>query len=357
MPHLFGSSASYALVVVVVVVAFGVLVIIHELGHFALARLCRMRVDRFSVGFGPVLLRRRGLETEWAVSAIPFGGYVKIAGMNPGEAIAADDRSAYANQPAWRRFLVILAGPVMNYLFAIVVAALMLASLGFREALPDPVVGEVVPGGAADRAGFKAGDRVLSVDGRPVATWDALVAEVVAHPGKSASFELQREGQRAPLTLPATPESAGGRGRLGIVQGSRLVRAGATQALSAGFRLTNERAAEILSDLGRMVSGRQRAELRGPLGIAQEMARSARAGAAPFVGIVWLISIALGLFNLLPLPALDGGRLVFLVYEIVTRRRVDQRVESIVHTAGFIALFGLLLAVTLLGDLPSMFRH
>jgi regulator of sigma E protease len=105
-----------------------------------------------------------------------------------------------------------------------------------------------------------------------------------------------------------------------------------------------------------MVTGRQRAELRGPLGIAQEMARSARAGAAPFVTIVWFISIALALFNLLPIPALDGGRLVFLVYEIVTRRRVDQRVEGIVHLAGFIALFGLLVAVTLFGDLARMLR-
>ncbi|HTT72109.1 MAG TPA: M50 family metallopeptidase [Anaeromyxobacteraceae bacterium] len=357
MPHLFGSSASYALVVLVVIVAFGVLVIVHELGHFGVARLCRMRVDRFSVGFGPVLLRRRASGTEWAVSAIPFGGYVKIAGMNPGEAIAPDDRSAYANQPAWRRFLVILAGPAMNYLFAVLIASAMLASLGFREALPDPVVGEVSPGGAAEKAGLRAGDRILSVDGRPVATWEALVAEVVAHAGKPATFSVRREGERAPITVVATPDSVGGRGRLGIVQGARVVRVGSGEAFRAGLRFTDERAAEILVDLGRMVTGRQRAELRGPLGIAQEMARSARAGVAPFINIVWLISIALGLFNLLPLPALDGGRLVFLVYEIVTRRRVDQRVENIVHLAGFVALFGLLLAVTLLGDLPSMLRR
>jgi regulator of sigma E protease len=103
-----------------------------------------------------------------------------------------------------------------------------------------------------------------------------------------------------------------------------------------------------------MVTGKQRAELRGPVGIAQEMARSARAGAAPFVSIVWFISIALALFNLLPLPALDGGRLVFLGYELVTRRRVNQRVESFVHLAGFVALFGLIIAVTVFGDLARL---
>ena len=355
MSHLFGSSASFGLVALLVVVAFGVLVIIHELGHFMVARLSGMRVERFSVGFGPVVLRRKRAETEWAISAIPFGGYVKIAGMGPGEAVDAGDRGAYANQPAWRRFLVILGGPAMNYLFAVVLAAVMLASFGFREPDPAPRVGEVLAGGAADRAGLRAGDRIIAVDGRPIASWEALVAEIVAHPGTPATLSVQR-GEGAPATIVATPDGVGGRGRLGIAQSARVVRAGPGGALVIGVRVTNERAGEILAGLGQMVTGRQRAELRGPLGIAQEMARSARAGAAPFVTIVWFISIALALFNLLPVPALDGGRLVFLVYEIVTHRRVDQRVENIVHLAGFVALFGLLVAVTLFGDLARMFR-
>ncbi len=356
MPHLFGSSASYTLVVLVVVLAFGVLVIVHELGHFALARLCRMRVERFSVGFGPVLLRRRRGDTEWVLSAVPFGGYVKIAGMAAGEEIEEGDRGAYANQAAWRRFLVILAGPAMNYAFAVLLAAAMLVSLGFREPDPAPLLGEVLPAGAAERAGLRTGDRVLAVDGRPVATWDALVTEIVAHPAKPAKLSVQR-GEGAPIEIIATPDAAAGRGRLGVGQAARVVRAGPADALLAGLRVTNQRAGEILSGLGQMVTGRQRAELRGPLGIAQEMVRSARAGAAPFITIVWFISIALGLFNLLPLPALDGGRLVFLVYEIVTRKRVDQRVENIVHLAGFVALFGLLVAVTLFGDLARIFRR
>ncbi|GEJ59432.1 RIP metalloprotease RseP [Anaeromyxobacter diazotrophicus] len=354
MAHVFGASASFAVVALLVVVAFGALVIIHELGHFAAARLCRMRVERFSVGFGPVLLRRRQGETEWALSAVPFGGYVKIAGMGPGEEIAPDDRAAYANQPAWRRFLVILAGPAMNYLFAVLLAAAMLASLGFREPDPAPVIGEIVAGGAAARAGLQAGDRVRSVDGRSIETWKALVEEVVAHPGREARLSVERGG--ATVELVATPEDKGGAGRLGIGQAARVTRASPAEAVAGGLRVTNERAGEILAGLGQMVTGRQRAELRGPVGIAQEMAKSARAGAAPFISIVWFISIALGLFNLLPLPALDGGRLVFLVYEIVTRRRVNQRVENVVHLAGFVALFGLLLAVTVFGDLARIFR-
>jgi regulator of sigma E protease len=353
MTTVFGSSASTLLVVLLVAAAFGALVLIHELGHYAVARWCGMRVERFSVGFGPVLLRRRRGDTEWAFSAVPFGGYVRIAGMGPGEQVDEADPAEYGNQAAWRRFLVILAGPAMNYLLAIALAAAMLVTLGFREADPSATVGEVVAGSAAARAGLRPGDRVLSVDGRPVATWEALVAEVVAHPGKPATLSVAR-GEGPPLTVVATPDAAAGRGRLGVGQGVRVVRAGPAEAIAAGARVTTARAADVLAGLGQMVTGKQRAELRGPVGIAQEMARSARAGAAPFVSIVWFISIALALFNLLPLPALDGGRLVFLVYEIVTRRRVNQRVESFVHLAGFVALFGLIIAVTVFGDLARL---
>jgi regulator of sigma E protease len=355
MAHLFGASASGVLVIVMVLVAFGALIVLHELGHFAIARACGMRVERFSIGFGPVLLRRQVGETEWAVSAVPLGGYVRIAGMGPGEAVETGDRGAYANQAAWRRFLVIVAGPGMNYLSAILLAAAMLGSLGFREPDPSPVIGDVLAGSAAERAGLRPGDRVLSVDGRPVSRWDALVREIQAHPGQPAALAVIR-GEGAPTVIVATPDAAGGRGRLGVGQAARMVRASPGDALAAAVRVTNQRAREVLASLGQMVTGRQRAELRGPVGIAQEMARSARAGAAPFLSIVWFISIALALFNLLPLPALDGGRLVFLSYEIVARRRVNQRVENIVHLAGFVALFGLLVAVTLFGDLARILR-
>jgi regulator of sigma E protease len=354
MLHLFGASASTALVIAMVVVAFGALVVLHELGHFAIARACRMRVERFSIGFGPVLLRRHIGGTEWALSAVPIGGYVRIAGMGPGEAVQDGDRGAYANQPAWRRFLVIVAGPSMNYLSAILLAAAMLVSFGFREPDTSSAIGDVLAGSAAERAGLRPGDRVLAIDGRPVSSWEGLVAEVQDHPGQPATLLIERDGTET--TLVATPDASGGRGRLGVGQAARIVRVSPSAALAVGVRVTNQRAGEILAGLGQMVTGRQRAELRGPVGIAQEMARSARAGAAPFLSIVWFISIALALFNLLPLPALDGGRLAFLSYEIVARRRVNQRVESIVHLAGFLALFALLLAVTVFGDLARIFR-
>ncbi len=356
MPAL-ATILSWAWVALIAVLAFGLLVVIHEAGHFAVARLCGMRVERFSVGYGPVLWARRRGETEWCLSAVPFGGYVRIAGMAPGEDIDPADRSAYANQPAWRRFLVILAGPAMNYLAAVALAVGLIASFGFREPDPRPVAGEILPGSAAARAGLRSGDHVLSIAGKSVESWMALVAEVKAHPGQEIEIAVRRPGATDPIRLTARPDDLGGIGRLGVAPASVAVRAGPGRAISLGVRLTNEKAEEILAGLGQVLARKQKAELRGPIGIAQEMAKSAQAGASPFLQVVWFISIVLAMFNLLPIPALDGGRLVFLVYEIVTRRRVNQQVENYVHLAGFLVLFGLLLAVTIFGDLARLFQR
>jgi len=359
MDSIFSGVASWIAVAGVTVLAFAVLVIVHEAGHFAAARLSGMRIERFSVGFGPVVWSRRRGDTEWALSALPLGGYVKIAGMAPGEEIDPADGGAYANHPAWRRFLVILAGPATNYVAAVAMAVALIASLGLPQLDPSPVAGDVLAGSPAERAGLRKGDRILSIAGKPVESWAQLVAEVRASPGRSVEIAVRRPGMAegaAPLLLRAVPEDAGGTGRLGVAASHVLVRAGPAQAFQAGFQRTNEKAAEILSGLVQVITRKQKAELRGPVGIAQEMARSARAGAAPFLMMVWFISIVLALFNLLPLPALDGGRLVFLGYEIVTHRRVNQKVEGWVHLAGFLALFGLILLVTVFGDLARLLR-
>ncbi|MCX5732298.1 MAG: M50 family metallopeptidase [Deltaproteobacteria bacterium] len=342
------------------ILAFGLLIVIHELGHYLAARWSGMRVERFSVGFGPVIWSRRRGDTEWAVSAVPLGGYVKIAGMAPGEEIAADDRSAYSHQPAWRRFLVILAGPAMNYLLAVVLAAGLIATLGLREPDSTSTLGDIIGGGAAERAGLRPGDRIVGAAGAPVADWMALVQAVRAHPGQDLPLVVERAGSPAgspPVEMTIRPDDSGGIGKAGIAPSLRAVRAGPIDAVGMAFQKTNDKAGEILGGLGQVVTRKQKAELQGPLGIAQEMTRSARAGAAPFLMMVWLISLMLAIFNFLPLPALDGGRLVFLVYEIVLRRPVNQRAEAVIHTVGFLALLGLLLGVTVFGDLPRLFRR
>jgi regulator of sigma E protease len=343
-----------ALAIVAAILAVSLLIVIHEAGHFLAARRFGMRVDRFSVGFGPVLGAFRRGGTEFAISALPLGGYVRIAGMSPGDDVAPGDRSAYANQAAWRRFLVIVAGPAMNYLAAIVIAAVLLATVGLRAGDPSARVGAVVEGMPADRAGLRTGDRIVSVAGAPVSTFLELVTEVRRHPGETVALEVVRgEGTATPerLTLPVTPQPDG---RVGFAQAHVVVRQGPLEAIAEAFGRTNAQAGAQLAAFGSLFTGRQKAELSGPVGIAQELVRGARQGAEPFLALVWTISIVLAILNLLPVPALDGGRLVFLAWEMVTRRRVNERVESIVHFAGFVALLLLILAVTVFGDLRRL---
>ncbi len=343
-----------ALAIVAAILAVSALVVIHEAGHFLAARRFGMRVDRFSVGFGPVLLAFRRGDTEFAISALPLGGYVKIAGMGPGETEDDSDRRLFGNQAAWRRFLVILAGPAMNYLAAILVAWGLLASIGLRAADPGTRLGAPVPGMPAEAAGLRPGDRVVGVAGTPVETWDALVRELQGHPGQRIVLEVVRgEGGGATrLALPITPKDDGGVGRIGVERGTVLVRVGAGEAAVEAFRRTNANAWGQLAAFGSLFKKRQAVE--GPVGIARQLVRGARDGVVPFLGLVWTISVVLAILNLLPVPALDGGRLVFLGYEIVARRRVNQKVESYVHLAGFVILVGLILAVTVFGDLPRL---
>jgi regulator of sigma E protease len=342
-----------ALAIVAAVLAVSALIVVHEAGHYWAARRSGMRVDRFSVGFGPVLLSFRRGETEFAISALPLGGYVKIAGMSPGDDVDPGDRSAYANQPAWRRFLVILAGPFMNYLAAILIAAGLLATLGLRSPDPAARVGAVVPGSPAEAAGLRAGDRIVAVEGRPVETFGALVDEFRARPGQELPIVVERGAER--LELAITPRDEGGVGRVGFQQAQRVERRGAGAALVEGFQRTNAQAGLQLAAFGALFSGKGKAELSGPAGIAQELVRGAKAGVEPFLALVWVISIVLAILNLLPVPALDGGRLLFLLIEIVTRRKVNEKVENALHFAGFVALLALILAVTVFGDLPRLF--
>lgn len=348
---------STVVAIAVTVIGFSLLVVVHEAGHAGVARLLGMRVDRFSIGFGPVVWSTRRGDTEYAISALPLGGYVKIAGMATGEEVDPGDRSAYCNQAAWRRFLAIAAGPVMNWIAAVVLAASLAATVGLPVADPSARVGDLRPGWPAQQAGLLPGDRIEAVGGVRVDTWNGLVAELQKHPGQRIALDVLRgEGADARrLSIPITPRDDGGVGRVGFSMHALLDRRGPAAAIGVAISRTNAGFAAQLHGFAQVFSRRPRAgELSGPVGIAQELFHGAQAGAVRFLTLLWNLSIALALLNLLPLPALDGGRLVFLAYEIVSRRRVNERVENLVHLAGFVALLALILAVTVFSDLARL---
>jgi regulator of sigma E protease len=236
------------------------------------------------------------------------------------------------------------------------VAWSLLATVGLGAPDPSARVGSVLSGMPADAAGLRPGDRVEAVAGTPVSTWEDLVREIQRHPGEEVSLEVVRgEGPGARRTLRITPRDARGVGKVGVAPAELTMRAGGLAAVPAAFRETNANLSAQLSAFASVFTRKQRAEISGPIGIAQELVRGARAGLERFLKLVWTISVGLAVLNLLPFPALDGSRLVFLGYELVTRRRVNERVESIIHTGGFVVLLILIAAVSF-GDVARLLR-
>jgi regulator of sigma E protease len=341
---------THLLAAVAALLGLSLLVVVHEAGHFLVARAFGMKVERFSVGFGKVLWSFTRGGTQFAVSALPLGGYVKIVGMAPGEDVDPADPTIYANQAAWRRFLAILAGPAMNFVTAALLAAALLAGPGLLTPDPGAAVGRVTPGSAAEQAGLRRDDRVLSVAGQPVATWGDMVAAIRGHAGAAFEVVVERAGAAGPERV-ALRLTLGPDGLAGFRQHELPVNTSGPAALRDGLWRTADNAWGQVAMFGKVFSGGKGAGIVGPLGIIGEIIQRVLEGLGPFANVLWTLSVALAIFNMLPVPGLDGGRLVFLCYELVTRRRVNARVETVVHMAGLLALVALIAWVTIFKDL------
>lgn len=437
------------------VFTLALLIVVHEYGHYAVARLCGVKVLRFSVGFGRVLLSHRDASgTEWSLSAFPLGGYVKMLDEREGEVAPQDRPHAFNRQSVWCRIAIVAAGPAANLLLAVLLywglyatgvpalkpllgeplagspAALAgvrdgelvtringvpveswqdfhlqilrhgLASaqieletrdaqghlayrrldlgtvdraafetdpfrqLGLQRYTPPvpPIIGQLQPGGVAERAGLKIGDRIVAVDGHPTTRWDQVVETIRARPGIATELEITRVEQTLKITLTPERVNQGGQsiGRIGA--GPQIapelfealqteVRYELLPALWRGLEKTGELAVFSLEMLGRMVIGQVSLQnLSGPITIADYAGQSASAGLVPFLSFLALISISLGVLNLLPVPILDGGHLLYYFAEIATGRPVSERIQAIGQRVG-IVLVGFLMFFALYNDL------
>lgn len=436
-------------------IAIAILVVVHEFGHFLAARLAGVKVLRFSVGFGkPLLSRRFGRDqTEWVVSALPLGGYVKMLDEREGEVPAAEAHRSFNRATVWRRIGIVIAGPAANFLLAIVFywallvhglpavkpligeppASTPAAQAGLvagdeirrvngaetqsfqdlrlnllragvagdaitleladgrsvqldaseietenleRDVLRplgivryDPeieaVIGTVLPDGAAARAGFLPGDRLIAADGEAVASWQDWVRLIRQHPATPLRVEYERQGQRGELSVvPEAVVEAGERiGRIGagpeideavLAALMTEVRYGPIEALWQGAVRTLDMSLFTLEMMGRMVLGQVSwRNLSGPLTIADYAGQSATLGWVSFVGFLALVSVSLGVLNLLPIPLLDGGHLMYYVAEVVTRRPVSERTMEIGSRIGMVLLL-LLMSFALFNDLRRL---
>ena len=350
------------------IAALGPLVFFHELGHYLVARWFGVGAESFSIGFGHEIAGwtdKRG--TRWKVGWLPLGGYVKFVGdLNPvsmpGEAddVPPEDRGrAFHHRPVWQRFLIVLAGPMANFILAIAIFAAFFAVLGVPRTAN--VVTAIQPGGAAQSAGVRTGDRILSIDGRATPTFEDISQIVILRPGADVALTVERDGvqRMVPAHIGSAEEADqfGQKmkvGRLGIYgQQRQYVRVPALQLVPVAASFTWSMTRSIVDTLGQIVTGKRSVkELGGPLKMAQIAGQQASLGVFEFVYLIALFSINLGFINLLPVPMLDGGHLALYTVEAVQRRPVSLRAQEWAFRGGLAFLLALLLFTTL-NDLGS----
>ncbi len=340
-----------------------VLVFVHELGHYWVARRNGVRIETFSIGFGPELFGwhdRAG--TRWKLSAIPLGGYVKFFGdadamSTPGGDLPTltpeEQKVSFHHKPLGQRAAIVAAGPLANFLFAIIVSAALFVLIG--QPFTPPVVGGVVPGSAAEKAGFEAGDRIIRINGEQISRFEDIQRIVQIDLDQPLKVIVQRAGQEVGLTaVPAIIEETDRLGnkvrmaRLGIRgSGMEYVHRGPGQALWQAVAETYEQTTGTLKALGQIVTGhRSSDELGGPLRIAQMSGEVAKGGVANLFAFMAFLSINLGLINLFPVPVLDGGHLLFYAFEAVRGRPLGPRAQEYGFRIGMVLVFSLMILAT-----------
>src|ERR687898_802220 len=351
--------ASVGTYVIPFLIILSVVVFVHELGHYLVARWNGVRVQVFSIGFGPELFGindRAG--TRWKISALPLGGYVKMHGDADASSSTVDlsarpDPDSFPAKNVWQRMAIVVAGPLANFVFAIVALALLFATVG-RPFTPAEV-GEAQPDSPAAVSGLRPGDRILAVDGEPIDSFEELQIVVRNRPGETLTFTIERAGET--LDVPVTPrlteieDRFGNIHRIGLIGVSRsgveFRRTNAVFALAEGASETVRLIGGTLYALGEMIVGsRTTEELGGPLRIAQMSGEIAKDGAVPMIWFTAVLSINLGLINLFPIPMLDGGHLVMYAIEALRGRPLTERSQEVAFRFGLIVVLSLMVFAT-----------
>ncbi len=348
--------------IVSTIIVLGILVFAHELGHFLLAKKLGVGVLTFSLGFGPKLIGRKIGETQYQISAVPLGGFVKLIGENPEEEVKEEDRyRSFSAQPIWKRSLIIIAGPLFNFFLAVVLFSTI--NLFGTPFFPSKI-GEVSPGLPAEKAGLKKGDAVLSVDGENVSKWDDLSKIIRSSKGKNLTVKVKRDGEI--LEMNVAPQASKVKNlfgeevsifMIGITPSDEVVvqKVGPLEAIGNGFFQTWQgiklTVIGIVKLIQRVIPAKT---IGGPILIAQLAGEQAKRGLLSFALFMAILSINLGVINLFPIPILDGGHFLFLGLEAILRRPISIKKMEMAQQIGLIFII-LLMLFAFYNDLIRIF--
>ena len=337
------------LTILAAIFVFGVLVTVHEFGHFITAKMTGMRVDEFAIGFGPKIYQQKDGETLYSLRAIPLGGYNKIAGMDPDDPV---EPNAFNSKPIPARMLVILAGALMNFILPIILFSGIFMVEGRMQLVNEPVLGTVVDEMAAARAGLKAGDRIVTIDGQNVETWTDVVLNLRKAGTEEVTLTAERNGVLQTYKMTPMFDKDAGRPLIGVSPKFSKESLGFFGSIKEGFIYTKNIGLSMVSGLYRIVSGNAPADVAGPIGVAQMAGQVAEKGLLPLMNFVAFLSINLGVINLLPLPALDGGHFVLLLLEALRGKPLGGKAMTNIQMVGV----ALILALTVFSTFKDITR-
>lgn len=350
------------------ILVLGLLIFVHELGHFLFAKLFRVRVLKFSLGFGPKLIGKVIGETEYVISALPLGGYVKMFGENPDEQNVPeqDKKAAFAHKTILQRFLIIFAGPLFNLIFPVILFFLLFLFVGVPEQVDTTRIGMVNEDSPAWEAGLEQGDEILAINGMPTERWVDVLNGVKESKGDEITVEVYREGQRLEIQLQPALDDA--KNVFGEVVEERymigIVKENVIEYTSVGlFQAFSDALAQTwmfiyLTGMGFVKIIQQvipASELGGPILIAQLAGEQMREGWINLTYFIGILSVNLGILNLLPIPVLDGGHLVFLTVEAIRRKPMDEKAQIIAQQIG-LAFLGTLMIFVFYNDIVRLFQ-
>lgn len=356
----------WILYILYALLVFGLLVLFHELGHFAVAKLAGVQVYEFSIGFGPRVAGFRKGETAYNLRSVPLGGYVRMAGMDPEEdrreaakgagSGMEDDGSfdgnhdspvvppekSFMHKSVPKRMAIIAAGPLMNFVLAVLLFAFSFWIFGKPTNLN--VIGDVSAGRPAEAAGLKPGDQILSIDDKPVRDWNGITKIIHNSPGKKLRLEIKRDGAVRFVEVVPRLDRENNVGMIGIVPVT--TRPGVIEALGNGVEKTHAVLKLTFGFIGKMIARQMPVQLSGPVRITYELGKAAEMGFTNLLFLAGFLSLQIGLFNLLPIPALDGSRIMFLGLEGIRGTPIDPSKENVIHLVGLALLLLLMVVIT-----------